>query len=181
MKKLYTLFSLLIFSVAFVGCNKKGCSDPTADNYVKNVKKACDNKCQYNGEGICGVNVQFCFELNGVKRTNGTIDFFEGGPGEMVKKITWTNGQTFGSIGYEDVVIEIYGNKESNSYSLSNFGGNNTFRAFYYSGVNNLEVAATSGNLSIKKDNTSDGLIATFNFTTENGIEIKKGNIYKLK
>jgi len=76
MKKLYTLLSIVAILFSVSACNKKGCSDPTADNYVNNIKKARDNKCQYNGEGICGVGIRFCFEIGGVKRTNGSAKFF---------------------------------------------------------------------------------------------------------
>ena len=181
MKKLYTLLSAVAILFAVSACNKKGCSDPTADNYVKNVKKARDNKCQYNGEGICGVGIKFCFEINGVKRTYGSANFFDGAPGTNVKRIIWTNGSLQSSPNYEDIIIEIFGNKEGSSYSLSNTGNDKTFKAEFYSGQTGLALAATSGSLTIKKDNSTDGLIATFRFETQNGIEIKDGNVYKLK
>ena len=182
MKKYLTLFSILALSLVLNACNKKGCSDPTADNYVSSVKKARDKKCQYDGEGICGINVNFCFSINGTKRTAGKAQFIEGtGAGSNVKKIYWQNNSSFGSTSYEDIIIWIYGNKEPSSYSLSNSGADRTFQAEYYSGQNGIVQTATSGSLSIKKDNTTDGLIATFSFTTQSGTQIKDGNIYKLK
>jgi hypothetical protein len=179
MKKTLTLFSLLAVLLVSNACNKKGCSDPTADNYVSNVKKARDKKCQYDGEGICGVGVTFCFEINGTKR-KGQAQFLEGAPGSNMKKIFWKNS-TFGSPNYEDVIIWIYGNKEASSYSLSNTGNDKTFYAEYYTAQNGIVQAANSGSLSIKKDNTSDGIIATFSFTTQSGTKVEDGNIYKLQ
>ncbi len=182
MRRYYTLLVLVAFAFALNSCNKKGCSDPTADNYVKNVKKARDNKCEYDGEGICGVGVTFCFDRNNVKVSNGTIGYLDGtGPGQSYKKIIWTNGQTFGTSAYEDMIIEIYGTDISSNYSLSNSGNNKTFRAEYYLGATGQAYAATSGKLEVRRDNTTDGLIATFEFTTINGIEIDNGNFYKLK
>jgi hypothetical protein len=180
MKNLYALLSIVVLSFAFTACNKKGCSDPTADNYVKKVKKARDNKCQYNGEGYCGENIKFCFEINGSKRYSNNVAFYTGSAGQSVKRLIWTNGQPTTSSSYEDVVIEIFGDSEGSSYSLSNTEGNKTFKASYVSGLN-APVDAVSGKLEVKKDNVTDGLIATFNFTTSNGIDIKSGNIYKLK
>ncbi len=181
MKKYLTLFSILALALILNACNKKGCSDPTADNYVSNVKKARDKKCQYNGEGICGENISFCFNINGTQRKGQAI-FTDGtSAGGNVKKIFWkTTSSPFGSTGYEDIIIWIYGNKEASSYSLSNSGADKTFQAEYYSGQNGFVQTATSGSLSIKKDNNSDGLIATFSFTTQSGTQIKEGNIYRL-
>ncbi len=182
MKRYFTLFALLSISIAFSSCNKKGCSDPTADNYSENVKKARDNRCEYNGEGICGVNVKFCVDIDGVTHTGGSAQFQSGTkPGDSYKRILWTNGIPFGNAGYEDIIIDIYGNQESSSYSLSNSEANKTFKAEYYSGAFSNAFAATSGKLTIKRDNSSDGLIATFEFTTVNGIELDNGNVYKLK
>lgn len=180
MKNLYALLTIVALTFVVSSCNKKGCSDPTADNYVKKVKKARDNQCKYNGEGICGENIRFCFSINGNKRASSNVAFYDGSAGQSVKRLIWTNGQSESSSTYEDIVIEIFGNTESTSYTLSNTGSNKTFKASYVYGQN-APVDATSGKLEIKKDNTSDGLIATFNFTTANGVEIKNGNIYKLK
>jgi len=181
MKNVRILLSISIFALGFLSCNKKGCSDPTADNYVSNVKKARDSKCEYNGEGICGVGIKFCFQLNGVKITSCSAKFFEGSPGSNVKQIIWTNGLSQTNSNYEDIIISIFGKKENSSYSLSNSQNDKTFQAEYYKESLGVALPASSGNLTIKKDNTSDGLIATFNFKTANGFDIKEGNIYKLK
>ncbi len=181
MKKIFTLLSLAVFAIGVSSCNKKGCSDPTADNYVENVKKARDKKCEYNGEGICGVGIQFCFEVDGVKKTSGSAKFFNGTAGSSKKYIIWTNGNPQTSSNYEDIIIHIFGNQESSSYTLSNSENNKTFKAEYYRGSIGAASPAISGSLTIKKDNTNDGLIATFRFSTQNGYDITDGNIYKLK
>lgn len=182
MKRYFTLLALVTFAFAFNSCNKKGCSDPTADNYVKKVKKARDSKCEYDGEGICGVNINFCFEIDNVKRTAGSASFQAGTkPGDAYKRILWKNNSAFGSANYEDIIIEIYGNEESKSYNLSQSGNNKTFKAEFYDGNFGNAFAATSGSLTVKKDNSTDGLIATFSFTTTHGVKVEDGNIYKLK
>lgn len=180
MKKNYTLLVILGLSLVLNSCNKKGCSDPNADNYVSNVKKAVDKRCQYNGEGICGEGITFCFEINNVKRKGQAYFSANTSQGDNYKQIFWSNGQPSSSAAYEDVIIRIYGNKESSSYTLSNSGQDRTFTAEYYSGQNGIVQNATSGSLTVKRDNDTDGLIATFNFETA-GVNVNDGNIYKLK
>ena len=41
------LLTLLVASTAFVGCKKKGCTDPTATNYDSEAKKD-DGNCEYD-------------------------------------------------------------------------------------------------------------------------------------
>jgi len=95
--------------------------------------------------------------------------FFDGAPGSAVKRIIWKNESLQSSPNYEDIIIEIFGNKEGSSYSLSNTENDKTFKAELYSGQTGLALAATSGSLTIKKDNSTDGLIATFRSKLKTG------------
>jgi hypothetical protein len=167
-----TFFVLLLFS----SCNKKGCSDPAADNYVKNVKKAQDRKCQYNGEGICGEGISFCMEINGVKKT-GSVSVFK--INSTTTQLIWANGTNQNSPGYEDLYIE-FPTGTQDKLDIGMPGDSKKFQASYYTFASGI-VAANSGSMLIKKNNSTDGIIATFNLTLTNGLQIKEGNIYKAK
>jgi hypothetical protein len=176
MKNYKFLFAPIFIGLLFVSCNKKGCSDPTADNYVKNVKKAQDRKCQYNGEGICGEGISFCMEINGVKKT-GTASVSQAN--SSTTRIIWESGNDQNSPSYEDLWIEFPTGTED-KLEIGPIGGNKKFQASYSSFSTNI-IEATSGSLLIKKNNSSDGIIATFSLTLSNGIQLKEGNIYKAK
>jgi len=176
MKNFKFLFAPLFVSLFFVSCNKKGCSDPTADNYIKNVKKAQDRKCQYNGEGICGEGITFCMEINNIKKI-GHVTVSQ--PTSVTTRLFWANGTNQNSPGYEDLKIE-FPTGTQDKLEIGSSGNSNKFQADYYSIATGL-IDATIGSMLIKKNNSSDGIIATFSLTLNNGIQILEGNIYKAK
>jgi len=56
-RNLFFLLAVLVLSFTSVGCKKKGCTDPTADNYNPNAKKdngscytSVDYRAQYVGQ-----------------------------------------------------------------------------------------------------------------------------------
>lgn len=176
MKNFKMLLASLFVSLLFLACNKKGCSDPTADNYVKKVRKAQDRKCQYNGEGICGEGISFCMEINNVKKTGkATVSQ----PLASTTRLIWASGNDQNSPGYEDLWIE-FPTGTQDKLEIGVAGDSKNFQASYSSFSTNI-IEATSGSMLIKKNNTSDGIIATFSLTLSNGIKIKEGNIYKAK
>ncbi len=175
--KYYKFLSILVFvALIFASCNKKGCSDPTADNYAKGVRKAKDKKCQYNGEGICGEGISFCMEINGTKRT-GTVAVSQ--PNSTTTRLFWASGNDINSASYEDLQIEFPKDAQT-KLEIGNVGSSSKFQADYYSLSTGL-LDATAGSLLIKKNNASDGIIATFSLTLANGTKIEEGNIYKAK
>lgn len=176
MKYFKLSFSTLVFLLLFASCNKKGCSDPTADNYIKKVKKAQDRKCQYNGEGICGEGISFCMELNNVKKTGKVL---VSNPTTSITRLFWANGNNPNAPSYEDLQIE-FPTGTQDKLEIGAAGNATKFQADYYSLSTNL-IEATSGSMLIKKNNASDGIIATFSLTLSNGVEIKEGNIYRAK
>lgn len=176
MKNFHSLLAVLLISIATLSCNKKGCSDPTADNYVKNVKKAQDQKCQYNGEGICGEGISFCFQIDNVQKT-GTAVVYQTDPQTTI--VFWANGNDSNAAGYMDIQLNFPTGTQDN-LNIGPIGSSKKFQADFYSPTTGL-IEATSGSLLIKKNNTTDGIIATFNLTLSTGTQIKKGNIYKAK
>ncbi|MGJ8661369.1 MAG: hypothetical protein ACSHXL_04980 [Bacteroidota bacterium] len=176
MKNFKFLFAPVFIALLFISCNKKGCSDPTADNYLKNVRKAKDKKCEYNGEGICGVGVSFCMEINGSKRT-GSV--YVSQVNSSTTQLFWASGTNQNAIGYEDLTIEFPKGSQT-KLQIGSSGNSNKFQALYYSMTGGF-INPSSGSMLIKKNNSNDGIIATFSLTLENGTQIKEGNIYKAK
>jgi hypothetical protein len=176
MKSFKLIFASFFVVILFNSCNKKGCSDPTADNYIKNVKKAQDRKCEYNGEGICGEGISFCMEINNDKKT-GTVTVSQ--PTATTTRLFWASGSNPNSTNYEDFQIE-FPTGTQDKLEIGSVGNNKKFQADYYSLSTNL-IEATSGSMLIKKNNSNDGIITTFTLTLSNGYQIKEGNIYKAK
>jgi len=176
MKNFKYFFGSIFLSLIFVSCNKKGCSDPTADNYIENVRKAQDVKCQYNGEGICGEGITFCIEINKVKKIG---DVTVSQPTSGTTRLFWANGSNQNSPGYEDLQIEFATGTKDN-LQIGSAGNSKKFQAAYYSLATGF-IDATAGSMLIKKNNSSDGIIATFSLTLNDSLEIKEGNIYKAK
>lgn len=176
MKKFNFLLASVLITILFVSCNKKGCSDPTADNYVKKVKKAQDRKCQYNGEGICGEGISFCMNINGVQKTGYAV---VSQPNSTTTQVVWANGINPSSPDYMDLYIQ-FPKGTQDKLEIGAAGNSSKFQADFSSTSTGV-LDATSGSLFIKKNNASDGIIATFSLTLSNGTQIKEGNIYKAK
>jgi|TARA_R110000737_G_scaffold353511_1_gene406511 hypothetical protein len=176
MKKYKIFFAPILVLFLLVSCNKKGCSDPTADNYVKKVKKAQDRKCQYNGEGICGEGISFCMEINGIKKT-GTATVSQ--PTAAITRLIWESGPDANAPSYSDLWIE-FPTGTQDKLEIGAVGNSKNFQASYSSLTTGI-IEATSGSMLIKKNNVTDGIIATFSLTLSNGTQIKEGNIYKAK
>ena len=168
----FLLIPFVFFILLLCSCNRKGCSNPLADNYDENVKKARDKDCTFGSATLspCGNQVTFCAKLDTLSLS-----------GLMVKE-TFQNSVLLtyevSSPTYRKLELEIFDPKEGN-FTASNTNGKNTFKASYVddNGVRNH----STGSLKISKFNTIDGLSGVVDIKFDDGSELSSGYIYKVQ
>lgn len=160
---------LILFS-----CNRKGCADPSADNYDPKVVKVQNAECTYNGEeeSPCGNQTEFCAEVNG-SNLSGEMIVTNGTSNSII--LNWTDST---STSAKSIEIEIYAPKKGTFKADGTFQ-DGTFTVLFSDGqTTEYDV---SGSLKITDYSTTDGLTATFNSDLTNGKILTKGYLFKVK
>ncbi|MBU2018398.1 MAG: hypothetical protein KJ941_02020 [Bacteroidetes bacterium] len=168
----YQYLILIILSVTLQSCNRKGCSNPLADNYDPKVNKARDKDCTFGAATVspCGNQIEFCANYDSLS-LSGQMSSEEFSQSLV---LTWENS----GADFRKLDLEIFGIKEGN-FSASNSGNKNTFTATYID--NNGVLNQTTGSLKITKYNSNDGVSGIFSVKFNDGSEIKEGHLYRVQ
>jgi hypothetical protein len=172
--------SLILAGFILISCTRKGCADPLANNYDKNIVKLDTSKCLYGDEAIedeppCGTDIEFCADY-GSENIFGNISVTEPQEGKLLLK--WDSDLDEDTI-YSTLEITIYG-AEKGEFTLASSQDSGSFEAFYYNDTIGI-VNATSGQLNISTYSVANGITGTFEMKLENEVDLKKGNLYQVK
>lgn len=174
MKKHAYIFLLLSLLVA-ISCQRRGCTDPLANNYEKSAVKADDDECEY-GEIIeppCGDDIEFCADY-GADKLLGAVNLSE--PFSGATQFTWKDS-TGNETRQFDLII--YGN-DPGTYTFNTNQEDGTFDAFFANTISGQE-SAISGSMEIVDFSLTNGVTAEFFVTMSDSTKVTNGNLFRAK
>lgn len=156
----------------WTSCTKKGCSDPLADNYDSNVKKAKNSECEYNipRNSPCGNQVEFCAQIDTLQLSGG-ISLTEFDNSIL---LSWKSDT--GSI--QQLDVEIFGVKEGN-FTANGSGEAKSFQVTYV--TQSGTAYESEGSMKVSGYNDNVGLNAFFEVDLTDGRQLRNGYFYRVK